>query len=98
MTATKKASSKKKPITDDEIISVYMDQVLQHNAEPKNVYQFCQENKIVESDFYAFYGSLEALKQDIWLKFFENVKIQWRRIRIMILILTKTNYLRCIFH
>ena len=74
MTATKKASSKKKPITDDEIISIYMDQVLQHNAEPKNVYQFCQENKIVESDFYAFYGSLEALKQDIWLKFFENVK------------------------
>lgn len=74
MTATKKTSSKKKPITDDQIISIYMDQVLQHNAEPKNVYLFCQENKIIESDFYAFYGSLEALKQDIWVKFFENVK------------------------
>lgn len=74
MTATKKTSSKKKPITDDEIISIYMDQVLQHNAEPKNVFLFCKENKIIESDFYAFYGSLEALKQDIWVKFFENVK------------------------
>lgn len=74
MTATKKAATKKKPITDDEIISIYMEQVLQHNAEPKNVYVFCQDNKIVESDFYAFYGSLEALKQDIWVKFFDNVK------------------------
>lgn len=74
MTATKKAATKKKPITDDKIISIYMEQVLQHNAEPKNVYVFCQDNKIVESDFYAFYGSLEALKQDIWVKFFENVK------------------------
>jgi hypothetical protein len=74
MAATKKSTTKKKQITDDQIITIYMDQVLQHNAEPKNVYLFCHENKIVESDFYAFYGSLEALKQDIWLKFFENVK------------------------
>lgn len=74
MTTTKKATSKKKQITDDQIISKYMDQVLQNNAEPKNVYLFCQENKITEADFYAYYGSLEALKQDIWLKFFENVK------------------------
>ncbi len=74
MSTTKKATSKKKQITDDQIISKYMDQVLQNNAEPKNVYLFCQENKITEADFYAYYGSLEALKQDIWLKFFENVK------------------------
>ena len=74
MTTTKKATTKKKQITDDLIISKYMDQVLQNNAEPKNVYLFCKENKITESDFYAYYGSLEALKQDIWLKFFENVK------------------------
>lgn len=74
MTTTKKATSKKKQITDDQIISKYMDQVLQNNAEPKNVYLFCQANEINEADFYAYYGSLEALKQDIWLKFFENVK------------------------
>lgn len=74
MTTTKKTTSKKKQITDDLIISKFMDQVLQNNAEPKNVYLFCQENKITEADFYAYYGSLEALKQDIWLKFFENVK------------------------
>jgi hypothetical protein len=74
MTAVKKAASKKKAIDDNQLIELYMNQVLQNNAEPKNVFVFCQENKIVESDFYAFYGSIEALKKDIWVKFFENVK------------------------
>ncbi|WP_396184405.1 TetR family transcriptional regulator C-terminal domain-containing protein [Flavobacterium sp.] len=74
MTAVKKAAPKKKAIDDNQLIELYMNQVLQNNAEPKNVFVFCQENKIVESDFYAFYGSIEALKKDIWVKFFENVK------------------------
>ena len=74
MTAVKKAATKKKALDDNQIIALYMNQVLQNNAEPKNVFLFCQENKIVESDFYAFYGSIDALKQDIWVKFFENVK------------------------
>lgn len=74
MTATKKSASKKKFITDTSIITLYMDSVLSQNEEPKNVYIFCKENKIDESDFYAYYGSLEALKQDIWLKLFENAK------------------------
>jgi hypothetical protein len=73
MTAVKKAAPKKKAIDDNQLIELYMNQVLQNNAEPKNVFVFCQENKIVESDFYAFYGSIEALKKDIWVKFFENV-------------------------
>jgi hypothetical protein len=74
MTAVKKAASKKKAIDDNQLIELYMNQVLQNNAEPKNVFVFCKENKIVESEFYAFYGSIEALKKDIWVKFFENVK------------------------
>lgn len=74
MTAVKKAAPKKKAIDDNQLIELYMNQVLQNNAEPKNVFVFCQENKIVESEFYAFYGSIEALKKDIWVKFFENVK------------------------
>lgn len=74
MTAVKKAATKKKALDDNQIVALYMNQVLQNNAEPKNVFLFCQENKIVESDFYAFYGSIDALKQDIWVKFFENVK------------------------
>ena len=69
-TATKK--SKKLPITDDIIIEKFMNDVLQENQEPKNVYVFCQKHSIEESEFYTFFGSLDSLKQSIWIKFFEN--------------------------
>ena len=69
-TATKK--SKKLPITDDIIIEKFMNDVLQENQEPKNVYVFCQKHNIEESEFYTFFGSLDSLKQSIWIKFFEN--------------------------
>lgn len=69
-TATKK--SKKLPVTDDIIIEKFMNDVLQENQEPKNVYVFCQKYNIEESEFYSFFGSLDSLKQSIWLKFFEN--------------------------
>jgi len=49
-----------------------MDSVLSNNAEPKNVYIFCKDNDIEESDFYSFYGSIDALKEDIWIKLYEN--------------------------
>lgn len=74
MATTKKTTAKKKIITDDLIITHYMEQVLTNHAEPKNVFQFCQHHKIEETDFYIYFGSLEALKQAIWIKFFENVK------------------------
>ena len=67
-----KPTSKKKMIDDNFIISKFMDQVLNTNEEPKNVFLFCKEHKISEADFYTFFGSIEALKQQIWLKFFEN--------------------------
>lgn len=67
-----KPTSKKKMIDDNFIISKFMDQVLNKNEEPKNVFLFCKEHKISEADFYTFFGSIEALKQQIWLKFFEN--------------------------
>ena len=72
METTKKTTSKKKPIDDSAIISKYMDCVLEKNEEPKNVFSFCKENKIDETEFYIFFGSLDALRQEIWVKFFEN--------------------------
>jgi len=70
---TVKKTTKKKKIDDNSIVSLYMDSVLVQNAEPKNVYLFCKENEIEEADFYSFYGSIEALKEDIWVKFYENI-------------------------
>lgn len=75
MEATKKTTSKKKVIDDDFIIEKYMNQVLEKNEEPKNVFLFCKENKIDETGFYTFFGSLDALRQEIWVKFFENTLV-----------------------
>lgn len=74
METAKKKTSKTKLIDDNAIISMYMDYVLEKNEEPKNVFSFCKEHKIEETDFYKFFGSIDALKQDIWVKFFENAQ------------------------
>ena len=72
MATTKKASAKKDIINDDIIITHYMNDVLMHNQEPGNVFIFCNRHNIDEADFYTFFNSIEALKQEIWVKFFEN--------------------------
>ncbi|MDI1315896.1 TetR family transcriptional regulator C-terminal domain-containing protein [Flavobacterium sp.] len=72
MATTKKVKVEKDLIDDNQIISLYMNDVLEHNGNLKNVYIFCKKNAIEESDFYSFFGSLEAVKQAIWIKFFEN--------------------------
>ena len=74
METTKKTTTKKKVIDDTAIISLYMNYVLENNEEPKNLYVFCKVNKVEEVDFYKFFSSLEGLKQEIWVKFFENAK------------------------
>lgn len=67
--ATKNTATKN---TEDKIIGLYMDYVLEHEKEPKSVFKFCKENKVKEEDFYAHFGSFEALKTHIWNKFFAN--------------------------
>lgn len=74
METTKKTTAKKKKVDDATIISLYMNYVLEKNEEPKNVYSFCKEHKIDETEFYTFFGSLDALRQEIWAKFFQNAE------------------------
>jgi hypothetical protein len=49
-----------------------MNAVLEKNEAPKNVYLFCKAYSIEEADFYSFFNSLDALRETIWIKFFEN--------------------------
>ena len=72
MPTTKKASAKKTILDDYLIISNFMNETLVHNEEPKNIYIFCEKHVISEADFYSFFGSFDTLKQEIWVKFFEN--------------------------
>jgi hypothetical protein len=72
MATTKKAKSEKISVDDNYIISLYMNAVMENQEAPKNVYSFCKKKDIEESDFYSFFGSFESVKQQIWVKFFEN--------------------------
>ncbi|GLB48951.1 TetR family transcriptional regulator C-terminal domain-containing protein [Neptunitalea lumnitzerae] len=63
-----------KKITEDQIISAYMNFVLEHEKAPKTVYKFAKEIKIKEEDFYQFFGSIDALKGHIWKKFYTNTE------------------------
>ncbi len=71
MATTKKVDSKKQMIDEDTIIEAYMHDVLEGNNN-ENVYRFCKKNNMEEAEFYSFFGSLEAVKNQIWIKFFEN--------------------------
>jgi hypothetical protein len=72
MATIRKTTSKKKFFDDDQIITLYMNAVLESNHSPKNIFLFCKENGIEEADFYCHFSSFDHLKQEIWLKFFEN--------------------------
>lgn len=66
--------AKTKKITEDDIVSAYMDYVLENEKAPKTVFKFSKEIKIKEEDFYQFFGSIEAVQKKIWTKFFSNTK------------------------
>jgi hypothetical protein len=61
-----------KTLTDDAIIAMYMDYVLEHENVPKSIYKFCKSNDIKEEDFYKFFGSIETIQTAIWEKFYTN--------------------------
>ena len=64
--------AKKKNITVKNLISMYMNYVLDHNQHPKSVYSFAKENNFEESKFYEHFGNFESLEQAIFKVFFEN--------------------------
>ncbi|WP_299224362.1 TetR family transcriptional regulator C-terminal domain-containing protein [uncultured Psychroserpens sp.] len=64
--------AKKKNITNNDIISFYMDYVLEHNQQPKTVYAFAKSNNFEEQKFYTFFGSFDAIEKHIFKAFFDN--------------------------
>lgn len=61
-----------KKINAIEIITMYMNFVLENNAKPTTVYAFAKENKFEEALFYAHFGSFEAVEKSIFNAFYEN--------------------------
>ena len=64
--------AKKKEITTSDIISMYMDYVLQNNEQPKSVYVFTKDNNFEESDFYQHFTSFENIEKSIFTEFLNN--------------------------
>lgn len=65
-------ATKNKIITKDDIVSKYMNEVLEKGEKPKSVYQFAKHNHFTEAEFYTFFGTLESLEKEIFRLFFEN--------------------------
>lgn len=64
--------AKKKNITAQNIISFYMDYVLEHGTQPKSVYIFAKSNNFDEALFYSHFGSFEAVEKSIFRAFMEH--------------------------
>ncbi len=69
--ATTKKSTKKK-VTQTDIITAYMDYVLEHGGQPMTVYKFCKDHKIEEQEFYNYFGSFKSLRQHIWVALYDS--------------------------
>lgn len=61
-----------KKISTIDMVSYYIDYVLEYNEQPKSVYSFAKHNNFEESKFYEFYGSFEALEKGVFKAFFDN--------------------------
>ncbi|MDF0708884.1 TetR family transcriptional regulator C-terminal domain-containing protein [Flagellimonas okinawensis] len=66
------ANTSKTKITEEKIVDLFMESVLDNEKVPSSVFKFCKEHKIKEEEFYGFFGSFEILQQSIWNKFFDN--------------------------
>lgn len=64
--------AKNKVISKEDIVSIYMEEVLEKGQKPKSVYHFAKENDFTEAEFYAFFGTLEGLEKEIFRLFFVN--------------------------
>ncbi|MCD0466568.1 TetR family transcriptional regulator C-terminal domain-containing protein [Flavobacterium sp. ENC] len=65
-------ATKKKEITKNEIISVYMNDVLEAGKKPASVFHFTKGKDFSEAEFYNFFGTLEGLEKEIFRLFLVN--------------------------
>ena len=64
--------AKKKSVSKNDIITYYMDYVLERGHNPKTVFAFSKMNNFEEALFYIHFSSFEAIEKGIFEVFFEN--------------------------
>lgn len=55
--------------SQQKILELYSNYVLRNNNKPLNVFTFCEDHEISETDFYFYYANFEKLESD-YLRFF----------------------------
>ncbi len=68
-------AAKKQTLTKESIVSMFMQDTLENNEKPKSVFHFTKTNKITETEFYSFFGTLEGLEKEIFNLFYENTLV-----------------------
>ena len=63
-------ATKKKILTKESVISMYMNYTLEHNEKPKSVYLFTKENGLDEDEFYSLFAKLENIEKELFKMFF----------------------------
>lgn len=66
------AKKKNKTYTEMELISAYMEYILESSPEENNIYHFCKSIELKETDFYLHFGSLRAMEKTIWKILMKN--------------------------
>ncbi|MGY5351480.1 TetR family transcriptional regulator C-terminal domain-containing protein [Wenyingzhuangia sp. IMCC45533] len=56
----------------NEIISKYMEHVLENGEAPKSIYSFTKTLEIDEKEFYNHYSSFESVAKDVYSTFFDE--------------------------
>ena len=56
----------------EKIKEAYIDFVLTEGKQPTSVYLFAKQNGMQEEEFYRFFGSFDAIEQNIWNGFAEK--------------------------
>jgi hypothetical protein len=64
--------AKKKILNDKDLMSLYMNYVLEHDKKPHTVYKFSKENKLSEAEFYKHFSSFDDLEMHIFNAFLVN--------------------------
>jgi len=64
--------AKKKKIKKEEIVSMYMEYVLEHDKNPSSVYKFAKSNNFEEALFYEHFSSFEAIETGVFKSFYHN--------------------------
>ncbi|GGD07326.1 TetR family transcriptional regulator C-terminal domain-containing protein [Hyunsoonleella pacifica] len=64
--------AKKKSISKNDIITWYMDYVLEHDENPKTVFAFAKANNFEEAKFYEHFSSFESIEKGVFEAFYTN--------------------------